>query len=284
MTHCYVVRLYQDFHELKLHQFQADIIVSMMAGISIDTIQAKFPNSNIFRIIPNTPCEFGLGITPIYTKSANLYDLEVSTLYAALSRCGVVLPVPQEKMIDWATGISARRPAYIMYIAKAMIDAGCEMGFELSEVGSLVAHTLARSSKLLLNTNKSPEMLAREVMTPKGTTEQGIHLLEANNVNSIVKNALLAASKRADELSKSKEKEVSHSSLQYQKHKSDSITRYKKYYIGSGETIDFLEDRNVFYQSVVGIFFWKRYLIENYQTTVIKTKNTRSGLLPSLPC
>ena len=194
----------QDFGELTLYQFQADIIVSMMAGISINAIQTKFPNSNIFRIIPNTPCEFGLGITPIYTKNANLSDLAVSTLYAALSRCGVVLPVPQEKMIDWATGISAGGPAYIMYIAKAMIDAGCEMGFEPSEARSLVAHTLAGSSKLLLNTNKSPEILAREVMTPKGTTEQGVHLLEANNVNSIVKSALLAAAKRANELSKIK--------------------------------------------------------------------------------
>lgn len=197
----------QDFYELAAHPFQADIIVSLMAGISTNAIQAKFPNSNIVRMIPNTPCEFGMGITPVYARSANLSDSTVSTLYAALSHGGVLLPVPQEKMIDWATGISAGGPAYIMYIAKAMIDAGCEMGFEPSEARSLVAHTLAGSSKLLLNTDKSPEILAKEVMTPKGTTEQGVHLLEVNNVSSIIKNALLAASKRADELSKIKGRE-----------------------------------------------------------------------------
>lgn len=35
------------------------------------------------------------------------------------------------------------------------------------------------------------------------------------------------------------------------------IIRYKKYYIGCGETIEFPEDRNVFLPSAAGMFFWE---------------------------
>ena len=115
------------------------------------------------------------------------------------------MPVEHEKMIDWATGISAGGPAYIMYIANAMIDAGCKMGFEPSQARSLVAHTLSGSSKLLLGTNKSPETLAQEVMTPQGTTEQGMCMLKANNVHTTIQKALMIASNKADQLSRIKE-------------------------------------------------------------------------------
>lgn len=191
----------QEFFRLAEHSFQADIVVSMMAGLTSDMIRGVFPGASVVRIIPNTPCEFGMGVTPIYAGGIDHTDPAITTLYGALSHAGSLLPLPEERMIDWATGISAGGPAYVMYIAEAMIDAGLEIGFSPAEARALVAHTLAGSAKLLLSTDKPPARLAAEVMTPNGTTERGIRALEEHDVAATVKRALLVASARARELS-----------------------------------------------------------------------------------
>lgn len=104
----------QDFHSFSNIIFDSDIVVSLMAGITCETIQKAFPRAKILRIIPNTPCEFGVGITPIYTSKIFGEDPLLVELYNALSGCGILMPVFQEKAIDWATGVSAGGPAYII--------------------------------------------------------------------------------------------------------------------------------------------------------------------------
>ena len=89
-----------------------------------------------------------------------------------------------------------------MYIAEAMISAAKKIGFSNADARSLIAHTFIGSGRLLLATSKTPNALAEEVMTPNGTTERGVRLLKQNNIFETLENALLAASARANELSK----------------------------------------------------------------------------------
>lgn len=194
----------QDFSTLKKNS-KASVIVSMMAGLSIKTIRTIYPNAAIIRIIPNTPCAFGAGITPIYTEDIYFNDTYLAPILTALSRMGVILPVTKECMIDCATGISAGGPAYMMVIAEAMIETAKEMGFPAAEARQLVAHTLSGSAELLLRTSKTPDALAQEVMTPNGTTERGVKVLREHAVGDKLRSALHEASRRAKELSLYKE-------------------------------------------------------------------------------
>ena len=191
----------QDFNNLEKVTHTPDIVVSMMAGITQDAIRNIFPNARIVRIIPNTPCEFGVGITPLHSKNYDLSDEKTAALHMALSLCGPVFPVAEECMIDWATGISAGGPAYVMHIAEAMIKAAVEIGFSRPQARLLVAHTISGSAQMLLHGNASPLNLAWQVMTPNGTTERGVRILEENNVERALISALCAASSRAHELS-----------------------------------------------------------------------------------
>ena len=191
----------QDLPKLVNEGRSAHIVVSMMAGVTVNSIKDVFPMANVVRIIPNTPCEFGVGITPIYAPELDLLDQNTSTMMAALSQAGSVLPLESEEMIDWATGVSAGGPAYVMCIADAMINAGIKMGFTNAQARALVAETLAGSATLLMNTDKSPEQLANEVMTPNGTTERGVKTLRENKLSDILSEALVAAGSRAKEFS-----------------------------------------------------------------------------------
>lgn len=193
----------QDFPALREEAITAEVIVSMMAGISCDSLQAAFPDAQIIRIIPNTPCAFGVGLTPIYVRPRAKPSARISEILTGIGCMGPLLHVAQEDMIDKATGVSAGGPAYCMYVAGAMIAAAESMGFAPSDARLLVAQTLRGSAELLLRTDRAPEQLAREVMTPNGTTERGIEALCQHDVAKSIHEALLAASQRASDLSAS---------------------------------------------------------------------------------
>lgn len=145
--------------------------------------------------MPNTPCEFGLGITPIYTSGT------VSPYYCAFleaaQQMGELFFVETESDIDAATGISGGGPAYVMLIADAMIKASQALGFSYAESKRLVGKTLEGSGKMLQLSDKMPMQLAQDVMTPNGTTEQGVNALKANQVETAMYDALLKASHKA---------------------------------------------------------------------------------------
>jgi pyrroline-5-carboxylate reductase len=193
----------QDFPALREETINAEVIVSMMAGIPCDALQAAFPDAQIIRIIPNTPCAFGVGLTPVYVQPRATPPVRLSEILTGIGCLGPLLFVAEEDMIDKATGVSAGGPAYCMYVAGAMIAAAESMGFAPSDARLLVAQTLGGSAELLLRTNKSPEQLTREVMTPNGTTERGIETLHQHDVAKSIREALLAASQRASDLSTS---------------------------------------------------------------------------------
>lgn len=191
----------QDFPALREEAINAEVVVSMMAGISCDTLQAAFPNAQIIRIIPNTPCAFGVGLTPVFVQPRAEPSARISEILTGIGCMGPLIHVAQEVMIDKATGVSAGGPAYCMYVAEAMITAAESMGFTPSDARLIVAQTLRGSAELLLRTDRTPEQLAREVMTPNGTTERGIAALRQNDVAKSIREALLAASQRASDLS-----------------------------------------------------------------------------------
>ncbi|MGC3835400.1 pyrroline-5-carboxylate reductase family protein [Moritella viscosa] len=165
----------QDLPNISLGTSSPSLIISMMAGG-----------------MPNTPCEIGVGITPIYYTGEPNHNY--SSFIESAQYLGELFFVGEEHLIDSATGISAGGPAYIMVIAEAMIKASEKLGFSYSDSKRLVGKTLEGSGKLLQLSDKLPETLAQDVMTPNGTTEQGVNELKKQNVDTAIYKALLKAS------------------------------------------------------------------------------------------
>ena len=116
----------QDLAQLKTPAQCPSLVVSMMAGVSCEEISGHFPDAQVVRFMPNTPCEFGAGITPVYYAGQNNHYYQ-SFIEAAQS-LGELFFVDSEQKIDAATGISGGGPAYMMIIADAMIKACRENG------------------------------------------------------------------------------------------------------------------------------------------------------------
>lgn len=85
---------------------------------------------------------------------------------------------------------------------EALADGGVKAGLPRDIAQQLAAQTVLGSAKMVLDTGKHPGALKDMVTSPAGTTIAGVHELEKGAVRSAFMNAVVAASHRADELSR----------------------------------------------------------------------------------
>jgi pyrroline-5-carboxylate reductase len=104
--------------------------------------------------------------------------------------------------MDAVTGLSGSGPVYIFMVIEALTDGGVKMGLPRKTAARLAAQTVFGSAKLVLESGKHPAILKDEVTTPAGTAIEGIHELESRGLRTDLIHAVVAATRRSEELSK----------------------------------------------------------------------------------
>lgn len=177
------------------------IIVSVLAGINIKTIENRFPFNPIFRAMPNTPAQIGSGITAL-TYNKHCDDKHKSLVEEIFKAIGDVIFIDDENKMHAVTALSGSGPAYFFFLAEALIQAGVDQGLSLEEASILVNKTFLGSGLLLNSSSKDPEpeKLRKAVTSPNGTTHAAISSLENNGFLEIINQAIQAANQRSKEL------------------------------------------------------------------------------------
>ncbi len=177
------------------------LVISILAGKRLATLAKHFPKArNLVRTMPNTPAAIGAGITPFCSLAplANSDRAIVETLLGAL---GQFVPLA-EKHLDACTALSAGGPAFLAEFVAALRDAGIAAGLPPDESARLALETVLGSARLLARTGETPETLRDKVTSPNGTTLAGLQVMSARRFRDTVKETILAATRRAEELSK----------------------------------------------------------------------------------
>lgn len=182
------------------HVGTATIVVSVVAGLTLASLQAKFPGCPIIRVMPNTPIAVGAGMSALALgKLATRQDSElVSRIF---SSSGTVVTVGEELM-DAVTGLSGSGPAYGFVIIDALTDAGVKVGLSRQTALVLAAQSLLGAAKMVLETGEHPAKLRDMVTSPGGTAITGIHVLEQKGLRGALIDAVAAAAKRSQEMGK----------------------------------------------------------------------------------
>ncbi len=175
--------------------------VDVAAGISIAYIKDILGfDAPVIRVMPNTPLMYGLGSSALVKKDP-VTDEQFEFICGCFDSCGVTCVVDEE-MINTVIAVSGSAPAYVMKLAKALIDYAVSNGLNSDNAEKLVLQVFAGCSKMVLSSNKSIEELIAMVTSPNGTTEAGLKSLAANNFDNIICECLDATVKRAEELSR----------------------------------------------------------------------------------
>ena len=195
----------QDFENLansiKPFLSQNQIIFSVMAGVTITTIENKLSCSKIVRSMPNIPTQIGMGMT-VFSASSAVDRKELFIIQNLINTTGKSVYVEDEKLIDAATAISGSGPAYVFYFMKSMIQAAVQLGFNESEAELLVNQTFM-GSVAIQNTNSfSNQEWITKVASKGGTTESALKVFEQNQLDETIIKAIQVANDRALELGK----------------------------------------------------------------------------------
>lgn len=195
----------QDFDELAIEMKKVmrpkNIIISIMAGIPISYINQVTGFEKIVRAMPNSPAEFGMGLTG-YTCSKALSMEELHRAENLLSATGRTLFFEEEEMLNAVTALSGSGPAYFFYFVKHLMEAGVKMGMSENVAATLVKQTMLGSFHLLNNNEKNIDELIAAVASRGGTTEAALRVFEEGRLGETMQKGVLSANERARELAK----------------------------------------------------------------------------------
>lgn len=180
------------------------LVLSIVAGASIQSISAGLNHPNVVRAMPNTPAQIGAGIT-VWTYSATVTPDQSDIARKILLALGQEVYVEEESYLDMATALSGTGPAYVFLFMEAMIDAGVHLGFPRRIAEQLVLQTVRGSVDYARQRKDHPATLRNEVTSPGGTTAEALYYLEKAGFRTAISRAIWAAFERSQELGKGKE-------------------------------------------------------------------------------
>lgn len=175
------------------------LVLSIMAGVTMTTLQNGLGHDRIVRAMPNTPAQLNMGVTAwIPTTAVSTEQREQTALI--LGALGEQIPVGKEDYIDMQTGLGGSGPGFVFLIIEAMIDAGVQMGFTRADAQTIVLQTIAGSVALVKETGKHPAELRNLVTSAGGTTAAGLYEMERAGIRTALADAIFAAYRRSQEL------------------------------------------------------------------------------------
>ncbi|PRO66747.1 pyrroline-5-carboxylate reductase [Alkalicoccus urumqiensis] len=174
------------------------VFVSVMAGITLDSLKQLDPSKSWARSMPNTSAAVQASMTSI-SFDKTVPDSKKTDLLHLLKEIGETAVI-EESIMDAVTALTGTGPAYIYYLMESMEKAAANIGIPESIGRNLVAQTLIGASRRVQAEEKTPKELYTQIMSPGGTTEAGFHVLQDRGVQEALIACITRAHERAGEL------------------------------------------------------------------------------------
>jgi len=158
----------------------ADVILSPLAGVSLAELRAAYPESLVFRVMPNTAMRLGHGVTVLADDDAG-DQAAFETMRGLLGELGPVFVLP-ESDFPAATAVMSSGVAFLALVAEAKIAAAEAAGMDPVVAASLVGATFGSAMALLSEEGADAAGVREAVTSPGGVTEKGLAELEQARV------------------------------------------------------------------------------------------------------
>ena len=166
------------------------IIVSLLAGVTAATLRHTFPNTRaIIRAMPNLPVAHRLGVTALYREDDDNEARDVVEGLMAL--LGLAPWCADEGDFSTIGAVAGSGPAYVARFAAALARGGEGLGLSPDLADAIATQTLVGTAAL--SADEDMASIARRVASPRGTTEQGLAVLDASDGLQQLVDRMLAA-------------------------------------------------------------------------------------------
>ncbi len=191
-------QLDNQLNEQQRSETSHQLVLSILAGTPLHTLQTAFGQQPIIRAMPNTPAIVGAGCTAI-AAGAHAKQEHLDQARQIFSTIGSVVEVP-ESLMDAVTGLSGSGPAYVAIMVEALADGGVSAGLPRVTARQLALETVLGTAELLKQTGQHPAQLKDQVTSPGGTTIAGVSALERGGFRAALIDAVQSAWRRSQEL------------------------------------------------------------------------------------
>jgi len=168
----------------------ANSVISVLAGVSLDELRSKLNARYFIRAMPNIAAYYKKSMTTLYGD----YDFKDDATKICES-FGSVFWLDKESDIDVTTAVAGSGIAFLAMVSEAIEDGAVKEGLKRDCAKQIVAGLFEGFGDLVKNIE--PSVIKNEVMSPGGTTAAGYFELEDGKVRSSFIKAIMSATKRA---------------------------------------------------------------------------------------
>ena len=187
----------KEISELDNHKKNENLLVSILAGVSLDKLIQKFPNHRCVRVVTNIPITVGKGLTGIAWGEDISEDQKQFT--KKLFKNSSKIYEFTEDYLDTFLALTSSGPAIIALIIEALSDGGLSGGLQKKLSEELVMEMILGTITLIKQKNLSTADLRNIVTSPGGTTISALRVLENKNLRSALIESIVSASNRSKE-------------------------------------------------------------------------------------
>lgn len=188
------------FENFKPYVNDQQLVMSIMAGVTMETISQGLGCKKIIRAMPNLPAQVGMGMT-VFHGSPDVTRIELVMVQNLLSSTGKTVYVDNQDDIDSATAISGSGPAYVFYFMQSLIDSAKGMGYAQSQAELLTYQTFRGALELYNKYDFSCQEWIEKVSSRGGTTEAAFNVFKSDELSKLFMKGVHAAKERAKVLS-----------------------------------------------------------------------------------
>ena len=174
-----------------------NLLVSILAGVSLNRLAQKFPNHKCVRVVTNIPITVGKGLTGITWGVEITKDQKEFTkkLFENTSKVYEFT----EDYLDIFLALTSSGPAIIALIIESLSDGGLSGGLPKTLSEELVMEMILGTISLIKENQLTTSQLKNLVTSPGGTTISALRVLEKKSVRSAFIESIVSASNRSKE-------------------------------------------------------------------------------------
>lgn len=176
-----------------------DVLVSIMAGKTIKTIQKQTGLSKVVRVMPSTPSLVKKGIS-LVINSSEVTQEELQNVINLFKGVSKVVKTKTEDEFDRITTVSGCGPAYIFEFARIFSDYLEKNNITKGTADLVALELFSGASKLMNDGHESFESLRNKVTSKGGMTFEALESFKNDGLESVLEKGLDSAYDRAKSL------------------------------------------------------------------------------------
>ena len=176
-----------------------NLLVSIIAGVSINRLTEKFPNHKCVRAVTNIPITVGKGLTGIAWGELITKD-EKESIKKLFENSSKVYEFTEDSL-DIFLALTSSGPAIIALIIEALSDGGLSGGLPKKLSEELVMEMILGTITLIKEDKLTTSELRNLVTSPGGTTISALRILEKKGIRSALIESIVSACNRSKEFS-----------------------------------------------------------------------------------